>query len=139
SGFVARHFIELLSTMDEKFMVAGIYNRDKPEFCEQQYPNVTLSLHQLNMEDRIALEDLLSQFRPGYIVHLASKSSVAYSWENPAETILGNTGIFLNLLEAVKHLKLDCRILSIGSAEEYGNVKSAELPLRETYCASPVS
>ena len=32
-----------------------------------------------------AVDQILEEFRPDYILHLASFSSVAYSWEHPAD------------------------------------------------------
>ncbi len=139
SGFVARHFIQMLSTMNEEFKVAGIYHRNLPQFTEDQFPNVHCSFHKLDLLDHEKLQELLLDFRPEYILHLASKSSVAYSWEYPAETIRHNTGIFISLIESVRKLDLQCRILSIGSAEEYGNVESSQLPIVETVCPNAVS
>ena len=139
SGFVARHFVELLSTLDKPIEIAGIYHNNKPEFTEDQFPNLTCHFHKIDLMNNGDLKDLLTQFKPDYILHLASKSSVAYSWQHPAETIKHNTGIFLALIENVRLLNIKCRILSVGSAEEYGNVQSVALPLVETLCPNPAS
>jgi GDP-4-dehydro-6-deoxy-D-mannose reductase len=45
----------------------------------------------------------------------------------------------LNLLEAVRKLKISTRILSIGSSEEYGNVEEKDIPLIEDHPLKPVS
>lgn len=36
-------------------------------------------------------------------------------------------------------MNLDCRILSIGSSEEYGNVQAKDMPLREDHALNPIS
>ena len=73
------------------------------------------------------------------MLHLASYSSVAYSWKHPAESFKNNTNIFLNLVMILKNVNRDCRILSIGSSEEYGNVQEADLPLKEDAVLHPNS
>ncbi len=139
SGFVARHFVELLSTSGKQVQVAGIYNNNTPHFTEDQFPNVTCNFHKINLLDNGKLRDILSSFNPDYVLHLASKSSVAYSWKHPEEVIKHNTGIFIALIENIRLLNLKCKILSVGSAEEYGNVQSHELPLVESLCPNPAS
>ena len=139
SGFVGRHFVELLSTLNEPVCIAGIYNKHLPDFSENDFPNMKCCFHQMDLLDSEKLRDLLATFDPQYILHLASKSSVAYSWMYPGETIKHNTGVFISLIEQIRLLNLKCRVLSVGSAEEYGNVHSHELPLVETMCPNPVS
>lgn len=137
SGFVARHFLDYLTSLPHEFEVEGTYHVHKPEFSPTDYPNLKLRLLQMNLTNRDALNAALTYFRPEAILHLAAKSSVGYSWENPAGSILENTSIYLNLLECVRLNKIPCRILSIGSAEEYGTVSEADLPIREDHCLNP--
>lgn len=139
SGFVARHFVEYLSSMEEPAYVAGIFHTNNPSFTAEQFPNIECRFYQANLMDTDRLREILMEVNPDFILHLASKSSVAYSWQHPAETIRHNTGIFISLIENVRKMKLPCRILSVGSAEEYGIVPENELPLRESRCPNPVS
>jgi len=139
SGFVARHFVDYLSTTGDLYDVAGIYFRTKPAFDENAHRNVICNFHQMNLTDETKLKNLLLEFQPDYILHLASKSSVAYSWLHPAESITESNGIFLNIVEQLRILKLKCRLLSIGSSEEYGNVNEDTLPLKENQLTAPVN
>ncbi|MEP6712404.1 MAG: GDP-mannose 4,6-dehydratase [Ferruginibacter sp.] len=139
SGFVARHFIELLSTSGETHTVAGIYCSNQPGFSETQYPGITCSFYQVNLLNTEKVNGLLLSFRPDYILHLASKSSVAESWLHPADFITENTGIFLSLIEGLRINSLKCRMLSIGSSEEYGNADATSDALTESLCPHPAS
>ncbi|MEO6667844.1 MAG: GDP-mannose 4,6-dehydratase [Ferruginibacter sp.] len=139
SGFVARHFVEYLSSLPQHFIIAGIYNRHIPEFSETQFPNLNCRFHKMDLLDNGKLKELVAEFNPRYILHLGSKSSVVYSWKHPAETIRQNTGIFTSIIESLRSLDLECRLLSIGSAEEYGIVSEDELPLVETFSPNPAS
>ena len=85
------------------------------------------------------MDQIIREARPDYIVHLASQSSVAYSWENPTESFLNNTNIFLNIADSVRRQGRPCRLLSIGSSEPYGRVEPADLPLREDAPLRPSS
>ena len=139
SGFVARHFVELLSGLPEHFIIAGIYNRNVPEFTGNGFPNVSCRFYKMDLLDNGQLKELIAAFRPGYILHLGSRSSVVYSWKHPAETIRQNTGIFTSIIESLRTLKLNCRLLSVGSAEEYGIVEESALPIVETLSPNPAS
>lgn len=140
SGFVSRHFLNYLVENNLSYEVLGV-DVNLPKFAMEDYaPTLAMSFEQVNLLDKEAVEDMIATFRPDYILHLASFSSVAYSWQHPADCFMNNTSIFLNVTEALrKHDLCDCRLLSVGSSEEYGDVKKEELPLREDMPLVPVN
>lgn len=112
----------------------------KPAFDTSVYADrLKISFKEVNLLDKEALKEVLDSFKPQYILHLASFSSVAFSWQHPEESFVNNTNIFLNMTGILKELQLPCRVLSIGSSEEYGNVLPEHLPLKETMQLQPVS
>lgn len=139
SGFVARHFVEYLNTLDEKYDVMGIDVNEVGYDISHYESNVNISFRKVNMLDSMQLHGVFEEFVPDYILHLAAFSSVAYSWQHPSESFLNNSNIFLNLIEEVKDANPNCRILSVGSSEEYGNVESVDLPLKENQPLRPIS
>ena len=98
-----------------------------------------IRFHQVSLMDSAALRELVGDVRPERIIHLASASSVAFSWENPVDCFVNNTNIFLNLVEAVRSCRVPCRILSVGSSEEYGPVSPQDVPLQESRLSNPMS
>lgn len=139
SGFVAYHFLEFLVNYQIDWEVYGI-DVNRPKYNLQLYEGkMPIRFFTLDMTDRDSLIALFRQISPDYILHLAAFSSVAYSWKHPAESYLNNSNIFLNLIEAVKEYCPYCRILSIGSSEEYGNVDRDKLPIREDQNLNPLS
>ena len=139
SGFVARHYLDLLESEGANVTVLGIYNDHLPDFDPDDFNNINCQLVRLNLMDRPKVKELIAEFKPDQLLHLASRSSVANSWRKPGETIIENSQIFINIIECLRELSSPCRMLSVGSAEEYGNVNGAQLPLKESYCISPVS
>jgi GDP-4-dehydro-6-deoxy-D-mannose reductase len=83
--------------------------------------------------------DLLEISEPTHVVHLAAQSFVGASWKAPAETLSTNITAQVNLLEAIRGLKITPRFLAIGSSEEYGLVHPDELPIKETNPLRPLS
>lgn len=139
AGFVARHFMEMLASHPQQYSVLGIYNAKLPSFAEDNFKNIHTRFKQVNLTDKNKIKSVIEDFNPEYILHLASRSSVAYSWQKPGELVTENTRIFLNIIESLRELNSKCKMLSVGSAEEYGQVDSTQLPLLENYCTNPVS
>ncbi|MDE6386370.1 MAG: GDP-mannose 4,6-dehydratase [Lachnospiraceae bacterium] len=138
SGFVSRHLLAYMQENDHDVEVCGI-DINPPAFDFSAFPDIKVTYHTVNLLDTDAVKRLLEQFGPDYIIHLASFSSVAYSWKHPIECFQNNTNIFLNIIAVVQELHLKCRVLSVGSSEEYGNVTEADLPLREDSGLMPCS
>ncbi len=138
AGFAAKHFLHFLNQQEPGSEVMGIYNETFPEFKDENFQDLQISLSKLNLLNKSEIANVIAAFNPSYILHLAGRSSVANSWKAPAESVMDNTSFFLNIVETVRILKLNCRILSVGSTEEYGNA-NAGLPLKETDCPEPAS
>lgn len=135
SGFVGQHLLTFLSTKPG-LSVQGIDVDTLDSLAD--YPG-SYEYSSINMLDKESLFELIRKFDPDAIIHLASSSSVAYSWKNPNDCFKNNTNIFLNLIEAVRLHKKNCKILSIGSSEEYGKVDVSSLPLTEEVNVNPSS
>jgi GDP-4-dehydro-6-deoxy-D-mannose reductase len=141
SGFVSYWFLKYLdSAAEEKIEILGL-DLNRPEKFDDGYnfKNLEIRFIPLNLLDSAALEICLASFSPDFVLHLAAFSSVGASWKSPVASVMNNTNIFLNLVDAVRKNKIKCRILSVGSSEEYGNVSAGEIPLREDRLLNPVS
>lgn len=139
SGFVARHFVEYLYSLKIQVEIYGIDMKEPPYDMKQYLPDLKIRFRILDMTNVGELDSLFHHFTPDYILHLAAYSSVAYSWKNPSESFLNNSNIFLNLIKAVQEHNPECRVLSVGSSEEYGNVDKENLPIRENQPLQPIS
>lgn len=139
SGFVGRHFLQYLSDNGIKAIVYGV-DIIEPTYNITSYNgNIQVKFRKLNLLNREGIEELFNDFVPDYVLHLASFSSVAYSWKHPDESFVNNTNIFLNLVTAIQKYNINCRILSVGSSEEYGIVSENEIPLSEDAEIKPIS
>jgi GDP-4-dehydro-6-deoxy-D-mannose reductase len=82
-----------------------------------------------DITNSVAVFNLISQVKPNYIVNLAAISSVSSSWKKPQLTYQINVGGTINLLDSlVKQNNFSCKVLIIGSSEEY---KQSNKPLSE--------
>lgn len=89
--------------------------------------------------DPAAVEACLDVVRPDLIVNAAGASSVARSWERPAEAFAVNATGVLNLLEASARRTPNAHLLCISSAAVYGEPDEAVMPLDEEAPVAPVS
>lgn len=137
SGFVGRHFLDFLEDNMIKCEVLGL-DLD-PMTPHREFHHVKLNTDCVDLLNQADIERIVFDFQPRYILHLASFSSVAFSWKNPTISFKNNVNIFLNLLEVIRKYGLTTRILSIGSSEEYGNVSPEETPLTENSPLKPLS
>lgn len=139
SGFVASHFMDYLYDNHFEHEVHGV-SLGKPIFDYKKFEDrIPVHFHEMDLMDGEKLNRLVCEIKPDYVLHLAAYSSVAYSWKHPEESFVNNCNIFLNLIDAIKKSKPACRILSVGSSEEYGNVAHEDLPIRENQPLNPVS
>lgn len=134
---MGRHFLDYLEDNRIKCEILGI-DLD-PMVPHRKFRYVDMRSECVDLLDQNDIERIIFDFQPRYILHLASFSSVAFSWKNPTISFKNNVNIFLNLLEVIRKYGLNTRILSIGSSEEYGNVAPEETPLTEMSPLRPLS
>lgn len=138
SGFVARHFVDYLEQRKIQCRVKGL-DVQCPRIPFDDYKNVQISFEKIDLLAKSDVDHVIREFQPDYILHLASISSVGLSWREPVRSFQNNTNIFLNVMDAVRNLKTDTRILSVGSSEQYGNVNETDIPLSEDHSLHPGS
>ena len=99
--------------------------------------NDKAKIYNLDILDKVQIEEVLEKVRPDYIFHLAAQSSVALSWKNPGLTIDVNIKGSVNVMDAIRVLDYKPRMLFIGSGEEYGHIKPEESPIIEENIVRP--
>jgi len=138
SGFVGRHFCEYLERNNVSAYIKGIDVRQH-DIKLDDYSNIRIDFEKIDLLSENEVEKLISNFKPKFILHLASFSSVAFSWKEPILSFRNNTNIFLNILEAVRKYSSKTRVLSIGSSDEYGNIRGENIRLEESHPLNPIS
>jgi GDP-4-dehydro-6-deoxy-D-mannose reductase len=135
SGFVGSHLAEwLLDTTDWKVAgtVFGPY-ANIVNLCDR------LELYPAELSRLDVMTFVLEQAQPDVIFHLAGQPLVSASQRDPWGTLETNIRVQLNVLEAVARMRPDCRVLVVGSGEEYGLVSPDDLPIDEDTPLRPLS
>jgi len=79
-----------------------------------------VEIFDLSLHNYESVVDIIESVKPVEIYHLSAQSSVAESFSNPYETLMGSRAA-LNLLEAVRRTRPSARIFNCTSSECFGN------------------
>lgn len=98
-------------------------DREMASFANLARLGVTaqVGLHSAVLTDFRSVVDVIARIRPDEIYNLAAQSSVGLSFDQPVETVNVSINGTLNILEAIRFLKLDARFYNAASSECYGN------------------
>lgn len=108
SGFVGNYLVnEFLSY---NYIVFG---------ADMVSPVANIPFFKVDLTNYDAVYNLIEISKPDIIINLAAISSVAKSWEYPQETVSINVIGSLNILESVKTLNRNIKVMFVGSSEEY--------------------
>lgn len=142
AGFIGYHTSKFF--LKKKYRVLGIDNLNK-------YYDIKLKKNRLYYLKKIKnfefikiellnykkLSEIITKFKPEYIIHLAGQAGVRYSLNNPRAFINSNIIGTFNILEICKNIKPIHTIIA-SSSSVYGNNK--KIPFIETLnCNTPLS
>jgi len=134
-GFVGSHLAEFL--LSKGCQVSGIVHHLKSAENINHIKD-QLTLYECDIRDGAKLNEIISQGKPDEVYHLAAIAHVPTSYRDPKLTLDVNLYGSLNLFEAVKSVSRDIKVLYVGSASEYGEVREADLPIDEDVLLRPV-
>ena len=135
-GFVGGHLLDLMRAEHPEVEVFALV-RPRGGAPGPRPGNATVL--EADLDDAPAVAAAVAAARPDRIVHLAGQSSVHHSWIDPGATLRTNVLGLVHLMDAVRAEGLRPRVLVVGSADEYGIVAPASVPVREEAPIRPVS
>jgi GDP-4-dehydro-6-deoxy-D-mannose reductase len=135
SGFVGSHLAEYLLEATDWQVAGTVFG---------PYGNIVdlcgkLELYPAELSRLDVMTFILEQARPDIIFHLAAQPLVSASRRDPWGTLDTNIHMQLNVLEGVALVNPKCRVLVVGSSEEYGLVAPEDLPIDEETPLRPLS
>ena len=119
-GFVGRHLVRHLTSSGDEVV------------------ELDPAIDGIDITEADDLTRAVVKAEPDAVYHLAGASDVGGSWAAPRPTFLANALGTLNVLEASREAGVE-RVLAVTSADVYGRVTEAELPLVEDQPLRPVS
>jgi GDP-4-dehydro-6-deoxy-D-mannose reductase len=136
TGFVGSHLADLL--LSKGYEVYGTYRWRSPKENIEHIKD-KIKLIDTDIRDAHNVEKTIKAVEPDEIYHLAAQSFVPSSWEAPQETLTTNIIGTVNILEGIRAANKEIKLHVAGSSEEYGLVKTDELPIKETNPLKPLS
>lgn len=134
AGFIGFHLAKLL--LAEGFEVTGFdgmtdyydvnLKRRRHQILMQ---NQHFSAVEAMLEDRERIDNVIDDFKPDAIVHLAAQAGVRYSLENPHAYISANVVGTFNVMEAARRNQVG-HLLMASTSSVYG--ANEEMPFTET-------
>ncbi len=116
----------------------GFVGRHLAAYARAQGDDVTAVDAECDVTDAAAVREVVLAVAPQVIYHLAALSSVADSWKDPIAYTRVNVLGTHHVLDAARQVP-GCATVVVSSADVYGVVDEADLPLDETHPPSPAS
>ena len=134
NGFVGYHLTDKL--LKDNFEVVGLDIVDEAE--HRKIPR-DIKIYNADLRNDQEVGQVINDYSPDVIFHLAAQSSVKLSFEDPAETFSININGTLNILETLSKLETPPKVLIVSSSEIYGQLKPAQVPVKEDSPIEPVN
>ncbi len=128
NGFVGGHLVDFLRAEHPEVELFGL---ERLHGTAPAARAAGVSVLQAELDDAASVEAALDAVEPDRVVHLAGQSSVQHSLMDPGGTLRTNVLGFVHLMDGLQRRGRPARVLVVGSADEYGPVAEAELPIRE--------
>ena len=125
AGFIGSHTVDLLLANNLQVVVLDNLVSGDVSYLDLNHPHLKFVKN-----DILDLPALQSEMRHcDAVLHLAALPSVTKSIENPIESLRVNMQGFIHVLQAVRELKRDIRVVYASSAAIYGD--TATLPCND--------
>jgi len=138
TGFIGSHLAAAVFSQDQAAEVWGM-GRPEPVHGRPEAALERLSMVDADLLDAGALHAVVARIRPDVVYHLAGFAAVAEAWTATRELFEVNILGTAALLDALRAVGFGGRVVLACSAEAYGPVPPAELPVSEDRPLRPIS
>jgi len=123
TGQDGSHMVDFLLKNTDYIIFGGVrrlsvYNHENIKHINSD----RFHLINFDLTDSHAIARTVEKLQPDYFINFAAQSFVASSWDFARQTWSTNSTSVLDILEAIRLYKPNCRLYQAGSSEEFGNV-----------------
>ena len=120
------YLAELL--LSKGYGVYGIERRVAIEDIDNRYSRIKhiknkIKLYSGDIRDYARMFEIINEVQPDELYHFAAQSFVGTSFKNEQTILQGNIGGTINILNALRKLKPNCKFYHASSSEQFGAVK----------------
>ena len=135
AGFIGSHLVEALLAAGGQVTVMD--NLQAGTWGNLDAASETCKCVEGDVRDSAAVENTIRDCRPDFVFHLAANASVPGSVDEPRYDFESNCGGTFVLLNALRTVGINPRIVVASSGAVYGEPK--EFPIHETSTLAPIS
>jgi len=133
-GFIGSNLIELLLQEKHNIIVLTKSYSKKKNISHIQDK---IKVEKVDITNHRKLSNIIEQYKPEMIIHLAGETSHSKSFENPLKDIDSNAKSTLFLLEKIREMQLKCRFILGSTFIVIGKPK--KLPVNENSPCNPTT
>jgi len=131
---IGTHFARM--TRDKGWPTVGIArNSASSRIAASPDPDII----RVDILDRDALENVVKDFQPELVIHMAAQAFNSISWQTEESTHLNNYQGTVNVLRASQRIVPDARVIIACSSAGYGNIRPEDCPLVEERFLRPIT
>jgi GDP-4-dehydro-6-deoxy-D-mannose reductase len=135
-GFIGSHMVKFLCS--KGWSVIGSHLLGARILSASKNGNGHEHFVQCDLRNGQRVTQILANYEPTHIFHMAAQSLPTVSWADPVRTFESNIMGSLYLFEAVRHMKRRPVVVSACSSAEYGHVPEAAIPVKEEQPLKPL-
>jgi len=139
NGFVGVHLANHIAKTEKSYEIAGADLNTKGFFDKFGGDKNDIKLLDIDLTDKEKVDELIKDFNPSQVYHLAAQASVSNSWKNPVDTFKNNVFGGVNLLESIRINNPKCSFLCVCTAEEYGMMNHLDSAISEDSIIYPTN
>jgi len=128
TGFIGGALLEKLLGKYELHMITERRSTSKGD---------GVNAHTSNITNFSRVSKLVKEIKPDYVIHMAAKIPISFSFEHPLEVNNINYLGTANIANACRELKGFEQFIFSGTSEEYGSVATSAKPIREDSAMMP--
>lgn len=138
NGSGASYLAEYLVTVPD-LIVQGLTRWHTDRSSNLKNVQDQIKMFECDLTDLSSVIRTLDKAQPDYIFHMASHANVRLCFDNPIAIFNNNVNGTLNLLEAIRILKVKPVVHFCGTSEVYGQVRKEDTPIKETHQLDPIN
>ena len=93
----------------------------------------------MNILDPEMVSKVIADTCPDILINMAGQANVGLSWKKPQLTVSLNTIGLINVLEAVRSVNPEMRVIAVGSSDEYGSLEERGANVTEDIPIKPIT
>jgi len=134
SGFVGSHLVDSMLSADNEIMVVTRSNQKEKNLFDAFSK---ISIKNVDITDYKKFGEIIDEYTPDMVVHLAGETSHSSSFENPLDNVDSNAKSTLFILEKIRQMNQNCKLILGSTFVVVG--KPLELPVNEESQCNPTT